>query len=79
MPAPDAVDGLEPPVRDMVRVEVGDSLAEMERKVILATLKKTGDNRTKASELLGITARTLRNKLHLYRADGWTEDDVDES
>jgi DNA-binding NtrC family response regulator len=39
------------------------SIKEMEKKLIAAALKKTGGNKNKASELLGVTARTLRNKL----------------
>ncbi len=41
-------------------------LAEMEKKLIEAALEKTNNHRTKAAELLGITVRTLRNKLHQY-------------
>jgi two-component system response regulator FlrC len=39
------------------------SIKEMEEKLIIAALKETNGNRTKAAEKLGITARTLRNKL----------------
>ncbi len=39
------------------------SIKEMEEKLIIAALKETGGNRTKAAEKLGITSRTLRNKL----------------
>ena len=45
----------------------GVSLSEMERKLILQTLEMTEQNRTKAAEILGISIRTLRNKLHEYR------------
>ncbi|RMH64999.1 MAG: sigma-54-dependent Fis family transcriptional regulator [Calditrichaeota bacterium] len=45
-------------------------LSEMERRMILAALQKTGNHRNKAAELLGITVRTLRNKLHQYEAEG---------
>lgn len=41
-------------------------LAEMEKKLIYAALEKTDNHRTKAAELLGITVRTLRNKLHIF-------------
>jgi DNA-binding NtrC family response regulator len=46
------------------------SLEEMERRLILKSLRSTGGNRTKASELLGISVRTLRNKLNEYRLQG---------
>jgi transcriptional regulator with PAS, ATPase and Fis domain len=39
------------------------NIKEMEEKLILAALKETGGNKTKAAEKLGITSRTLRNKL----------------
>ncbi len=39
------------------------SIKEMEERLIIAALKKTNGNRTKAAERLGITARTLRNKI----------------
>ncbi|MCB9834122.1 MAG: sigma-54-dependent Fis family transcriptional regulator [Planctomycetes bacterium] len=50
--------------------EVGQSIAEMERRLILGTLRKTGGNKTEASKILGVTARTLSNKLRLYRERG---------
>ncbi len=42
------------------------SLAEIEKRHILAVLEKTGQNRTHAAKLLGISVRTLRNKLSDY-------------
>lgn len=39
------------------------NIKEMEEKLIFAALKETGGNKTKAAEKLGITSRTLRNKL----------------
>ncbi len=51
----------------------GDSvipLHEMERIMILKGLEMTSGNRTQAAELLGISVRTLRNKLNEYRAMG---------
>ena len=43
------------------------SLFEMERRHIVEVLKNAGGNRTQAAALLGITVRTLRNKLKLYQ------------
>lgn len=48
----------------------GVKIADMERELILNTLKDTKGNRTKAAEILGITVRTLRNKLNEYREQG---------
>ena len=49
--------------------EAGVTIAEMERRLIFSTLDKTNQNRTRAAKLLGISIRTLRNKLHEYRAE----------
>jgi two-component system response regulator AtoC len=52
------------------RVKAGVSLSEMEKLLILQTLEMTKQNRTRAAEILGISIRTLRNKLSEYREDG---------
>jgi DNA-binding NtrC family response regulator len=46
------------------------TIQEMEMHLIIKSLDKTSGNRTKASELLGISVRTLRNKLGEYRKIG---------
>ncbi len=43
------------------------SLREMEEKLILRALEKTNGNRTHAAKMLGISIRTLRNKLNEYK------------
>jgi len=48
------------------------TLADMERELILRKLRQTGGNRTQAARALGISVRTLRNKLHLYTDQGLT-------
>ncbi len=45
-------------------------LHEVERLMIKKGLEQTGGNRTQAAELLGISVRTLRNKLNEYRMAG---------
>jgi DNA-binding NtrC family response regulator len=45
----------------------GMSVAEAERLLIIKTLEACSDNRTKAAEMLNISIRTLRNKLHEYK------------
>jgi DNA-binding NtrC family response regulator len=52
------------------RVLVGRTVAEVERDLILETLKHCLGNRTHAANVLGISIRTLRNKLNEYSADG---------
>lgn len=42
------------------------SLKEAEKELIIDALKKTGGNKTKASKILGISVRTLRNKIKEY-------------
>jgi DNA-binding NtrC family response regulator len=49
---------------------VGRRMEDVERELILETLSHCLGNRTRAAELLGISIRTLRNKLHEYRASG---------
>jgi DNA-binding NtrC family response regulator len=44
-------------------------LRELEKQAILRALEHTGGNRTKAAELLGISIRTLRNKLKEYAVE----------
>lgn len=46
------------------------TLKEMERRMIMATLTRFRENRTQAARHLGISVRTLRNKLNLYRQQG---------
>jgi Response regulator containing CheY-like receiver, AAA-type ATPase, and DNA-binding domains len=45
-------------------------LDELEREAILRALRLTGGNKAKAAELLGITVRTIRNKLKQYEELG---------
>jgi len=48
-------------------MKAGFSMSAMEKKLIHLTLTETGGNRTRAAQLLGISLRTLRNKLREYR------------
>ncbi len=49
---------------------VGHTVAEVERDLILGTLSHCLGNRTHAANILGISIRTLRNKLQQYRQEG---------
>ncbi len=51
-------------------IKPGLTISEMERKLIIETLKYTNANRTLAAQLLGISVRTLRNKLNEYKKMG---------
>ena len=59
---------------DTVTFPVGTPLEEIERHMILRTLDKTGNNKTRAAELLAISLKTLHNKLNSYRAKGLVPD-----
>ena len=54
----------------------GMTVGEAERLLIMKTLEHTGENRTRAAEMLGISIRTLRNKLHEYREEIGHEGDL---
>jgi len=54
----------------------GQTLAGMERNLIIDTLKHTFGNRTQAANLLGISIRTLRNKLKQYQEEGFDVPDA---
>src|SRR5580698_9168518 len=53
--------------QNTVRVEVGTTVNEAERQLILKTLSSTHNNKTKAAEILGISSKTLQNKLKEYQ------------
>src|SRR5947208_2270348 len=52
----------------MVQLRVGCPLAEAERRLILATLHEQGGNKEKTAKTLGISLKTLYNKLNKYKA-----------
>ena len=64
-----AMGGAEPDP-DTAAKMVGKTVAEVERVLIIDTLKHCLGNRTHAANILGISIRTLRNKLNQYNADG---------
>ncbi|PYT93776.1 MAG: transcriptional regulator [Acidobacteria bacterium] len=52
-----------------IKFPVGTTVDAMERELILQTLSATGNNKTRAAELLGISLKTLHNKLKEYGGD----------
>lgn len=54
-------------------VHLGMKLADVEKKLILQTLELTAQNRTRAAEILGISVRTLRNKINEYKEEACHE------
>ena len=59
--------------QNTVRVEVGTTVDEAERQLILKTLSSTHNNKTRAAEILGISSKTLQNKLKEYSSTSTTE------
>jgi DNA-binding NtrC family response regulator len=52
---------------------IGQPLREVERQLILKTLEMAGGNRVRAAEILGISPKTLYNKLGRYQAKSDSE------
>jgi DNA-binding NtrC family response regulator len=52
-----------------VRLGIGATVGEAERLLILKTLEATHNNKTRAAEILGISLKTLHNKLKEYGAE----------
>ena len=55
---------------------VGTSLAEIERRMLYKTLAYFNDNKAKAAEALGITTKTIYNRLAGYQAKGQAREDA---
>ena len=70
-------DGLDtPPEEEANAIPSGVTLREMEKRLILKTVRDYNGNRTHASRALAISVRTLRNKLNEYRRNGELTDDL---
>jgi two-component system response regulator AtoC len=54
----------------VLQVRVGSSIADVERRLILATLEELGGDKKRASAVLGISLKTLYNRLNVYGARG---------
>ncbi len=52
----------------LVRLRVGTTVGEAEKALIQATLQHTKNNKTRAAEILGVSLKTLFNKLKEYEA-----------
>ena len=56
--------------RAEVRIEVGSSIQDAERSIILATLRSLDGDKRRAADVLGISLKTLYNRLKVYAAAG---------
>jgi transcriptional regulator with PAS, ATPase and Fis domain len=62
-----------PPLSDsespeMIRIPIGTTIEEAEKTLLLRTLEQTKNNKTRAADILGISLKTLHNKLKEYGA-----------
>jgi DNA-binding NtrC family response regulator len=55
---------------EIVPLLIGATVGEIERELVLQTLIRCDGNRTRAARVLGLSVRTLRNKIRLYAAEG---------
>jgi two-component system response regulator FlrC len=53
-------------VGSAARTAVNGKIRDMEKELIMQTLKDVDGNKTKAAKILGVSVRTIRNKLHEY-------------
>jgi len=54
-----------------VTIRIGTSLDDAERTLIMATLDSVAGSKAKAAQVLGISLKTLYNRLHAYRGNGF--------
>ena len=66
---PDLLRDPSPPSRDTLGLSAGMRVDEAERCLIEVTLEHTSNNKTRAADMLGISVKTLHNKLNKYRAE----------
>ena len=55
---------------EIVPLLIGSTVGEIERELVLQTLARCDGNRTRAARVLGLSVRTLRNKIRQYSAEG---------
>ena len=55
---------------EVVPLLIGATVGEIERELVLQTLARCHGNRTRAARVLGVSVRTLRNKIRQYSAEG---------
>jgi len=69
-PSPEIPPLPSPAPNEIVPLLIGSTVGEVERELVLQTLGRCDGNRTRAARVLGVSVRTLRNKIRQYSADG---------
>ena len=59
-----------PTPREIVPMLIGSTVEAIERELVLQTLARCDGNRTRAARVLGLSVRTMRNKIRQYGTDG---------
>ena len=69
---PNALRGAGPNLapNELIRLLIGSTVEEVERALVVHTLARCDGNRTQAARVLGLSVRTLRNKIRVYIAEG---------
>ena len=65
-----SAESIAPAPNQIVPFLIGSTVGEIERELVLQTLSRCNGNRTHAARMLGLSIRTLRNKIRLYAARG---------
>ena len=59
-----------PSPHEIVPMLIGSTIEAIERELVLQTLARCHGNRTHAARVLGLSVRTMRNKVRRYATDG---------
>jgi len=65
-----------PSRQEVIKIPIGTAMDQIEREVILRTLEANDGNKTATAEILGISRRSIYNKLALYGLDVANPDDA---
>jgi DNA-binding NtrC family response regulator len=55
---------------ELIRLLIGSTVEEVEQALVVQTLARCDGNRTQAARVLGLSVRTLRNKIRAYISEG---------
>jgi DNA-binding NtrC family response regulator len=66
---PDAFRTANTSAGSFIKMPLGSSLHDVEKEMIIRTIEFTGGNKTRAAEILGVSSKTLYNKLEQYELE----------